>query len=326
MNQQLADSVEAAYFPVSPLMILPETIGEFGVYLKLHGRFVLYAHPMEPFTENHRRRLYENGVEEIFILTKQRGLFNQYMENYLGQFLENEKTPIKERAKVFYKASADILKQTFESRLPANLDRKQYEVLFKYVTLGTNFLSKEDALKSMAPLISHDYQTFSHSVHVFLFATALLQTYNMEQEDLIYAGMGAILHDIGKTKIRKSILNKPGRLTKEEMEEIKTHPLKGVAVCANLPLRGETMNCILFHHERMDGKGYPSGVKGLELPLAVRAVSLADVYDALTTNRPYGTAKPPFEALSMMREEMDGQLDPKMFKRFVLVLSGADIV
>jgi putative nucleotidyltransferase with HDIG domain len=178
----------------------------------------------------------------------------------------------------------------------------------------------------MAPLISHDYLTFSHSVHVFIFATALLQTYNLEEDSLIQAGMGAILHDIGKTKIRKSILNKPGKLTKEEMEEIKTHPLKGVALCSKLPLSGETMNCILFHHERMDGKGYPSGVKGSELPQPVRAVSLADVYDALTSDRPYGPAKPPFEALTMMREKMDGQLDPKMFKRFVLVLSGADIV
>ncbi len=97
-------------------------------------------------------------------------------------------------------------------------------------------------------------------------------------------------------------------------------------MCAHLPMTQNTINCILFHHEKLDGTGYPAGLKGDTIPLPVRIISMADIYDALTTARPYAEAMPPYEALTLIRHEMREEVDMNIFKRFVAVLSGADMI
>jgi HD-GYP domain-containing protein (c-di-GMP phosphodiesterase class II) len=87
-----------------------------------------------------------------------------------------------------------------------------------------------------------------------------------------------------------------------------------------------TINCILFHHEKLDGSGYPAGLRRESIPLPVRIISVSDIYDALTTARPYAEAMPPYEALTLIRHEMRDGVDMDIFKRFVAVLSGADMI
>lgn len=325
-TEQTIDASSGCYFPVSPLMLFPNSKSEFGVYLKLDGRFVLYAHPNENFTEEHRKRLYQHGVEEIYVLTNQRRQYEEYVEANLGNFLQNNELPIRERSRVFYNASISIIKDTFENCLPGAMEREQFDRIVKFVTTGTKFLLQNGSLKSVAALISHDYQTYSHCLHVFVFATAILQTYDIDEDQLFRLGMGAILHDIGKTLIPKYVLNKKGKLNKEERDIINTHPLMGAALCTKVPLSHDAINCILFHHEKMDGSGYPAGLQSADLPLAVKAITVADVYTALTAERPYARARAPFEALTMMRDEMPGHFDVRILKRLIAVLSEAQVV
>ena len=314
------------YFPVSPLLLFPRTKGKFGVYVRINDQYRLYAHPDEPFTQEQRRKLYENGVTEVYVLGKQRRQFQNYLENHLGGVLDNDNLPMKERSKVFYSVSVSIMRETFDSRLPATMDKDRFERIFNMVTASTRFLVKGGSIKSLAKFISHDYKTYSHCVHVFVFTSAILQTFGLEEETITQAGMGAMLHDIGKTVIPREILNKNGSLTLKEREVIQTHPIKGVALCSQMPLSQEAVNVILFHHEKLDGSGYPAGLEGDTIPLAVKASSLADIYDALTTDRPYAQARSPFEALSTMRDEMTDALDQEVLKRFVMVLSGAAVI
>jgi HD-GYP domain-containing protein (c-di-GMP phosphodiesterase class II) len=325
-NNQAIEASSGYYFPVSPLMLFPHTRGDFGVYLKLNGRFVLYAHPDENFTEEHRKRLYQHGVEEIYILTNQRREYEKYVEANLGNFLLNDELPVRERSRVFYNASISIIKETFETRLPRAMDRERFDRIMKFVTTGTKFLLQKGSLKNVAALISHDYETYSHCVHVFVFSTAIWQTYDLEESQIFRLGLGAVLHDIGKTAIPKHILNKKGQLSKEERGEIKTHPLKGVGLCTMVPLSQDALNCILFHHEKMDGSGYPLGIQSADLPFAVKVVSAADVYAALTAERPYAGARSPFDALVMMRDEMPGHFDMRILRRLISVLSEAQVV
>lgn len=97
-------------------------------------------------------------------------------------------------------------------------------------------------------------------------------------------------------------------------------------MCAHLGISQPTFNCILFHHERLNGTGYPSGIGGDDIPVPVRVISLADAYDALTTIRPYSGAMTPFEALTVIRHDMEGQFDMDVYTRFIEVLSGADLM
>lgn len=314
------------FFPVSPLMLFPQTSGDFAVYLKQDEAFVLYTRAREVFTDHTRQRLFDSGVRQVFILQEQKELYDRYLENNLGQILDNSSIPSSERAKVFYGVSVDIVKDAFESRLPSGLSRKLYDRLRRFVAQGLKFLGQEGSLKSVAKLISHDYYTYSHCVQVFVYACSVLQTFGYQDKDLAKIGVGALLHDIGKTKIPHSILNKPGRLSAKEWEIMQSHTLQGVALCAGLPVGQEVLNCILFHHERVDGKGYPSGMLGDQITFPIKAISLADCYDALISDRVYAKGMTPFEALNLMREEMAGAFDMEVYRRLVLVLSGADIV
>lgn len=326
MPQEPYEITDGYYFPVSPLLLFPRTKGKFGVYVRINDQYRLYAHPDEPFSEDQRRKLYENGVTEVYVLGKQRRQFQNYLETHLGGVLDNDNLPMKERSKVFYSVSVSILRDTFDSRLPGTLDKERFERIFDLVTASTRFLMKGGSIKSLAKLISHDYQTYSHCVHVFVFTCAILQTFGMEEETIAQAGVGAMLHDIGKTVIPKEILGKNGSLTIKERELVQTHPAKGVALCTQMPLSQEAINVILFHHEKMDGAGYPAGLEGDAIPLAVKAAALADVYDALTSDRPYAQACTPFEALRTIRDDMTDHFDPEVLKRFVMVLSGAAVI
>ncbi len=326
MEEETLKLTTGYYFPISPLMLFPRSSGRFGVYLKLNDRFVLYAHPDEDFTPEHQQKLFANGVKEVYVLTAQRQEFDLYIEKNLGRMLLSDDLPMVERSKVFYDASVSIVADTFKKRLPASLGRERFEKMLHFVTLGTKFLAQAGALKSLASLISHDYQTYSHCVHVFVYSSAILQGMEMEEERLVQCGLGALLHDIGKTQIPKQILSKPGRLTYSERQMVESHPVRGAALCALAPISQDVINGILFHHEKQDGSGYPTGLRGPEIPQAVKALTVADVYDALVSDRPYAKSQSPFEALTIMRDDMKGAFDPEIYRRLVMVLSGAEII
>ena len=317
--------VPASFFPVSPLMIFPEAMGTFSVFLRQGREFVLYTTSGERFTEEHRQTLYASGVEDIYVQTVEKADFDRYVEENLGRMLDNEDIPLHERSRVLTKATETVLNETFGKKLPATLNPEHFRRIGCIVRQSLRFLSDPRALKALGPFIAHDYKTYTHSMHVFLFTMSILNTYDMDEESLYECGLGAMLHDLGKTRIPLTILNKKGKLTPQERAVIETHPLQGVALCASLDISQTTFNCILFHHERMDGKGYPSGILAEDIPVPVRAITLADVYDALTSKRPYAEARTAFDALTLMRKEMTGFFDMEIFKRFVEILAGADL-
>lgn len=314
------------YFSISPLMLYPETLGSFSVYLKQGERFVLYTGDEEQFSERHRRTLHDNGVGEVFVQAEQREAYTDYVERHLGQILSDESIPLESRSNVFYSTSASIVEEVFETRLPEPLKGSQFKRILHFVERGTQFLSRTGTLEAVGKLMSHDYYTYTHCVHVFVYATAILNSYGVEESIVLQSGLGAVLHDLGKQFIPADLLNKEGALEEEEWEVVKKHPLFGVTMCREIPLGQDAHNCILFHHERMNGTGYPSGLSSADLPFPVRAVTIADVYDALTTKRSYAAAMTPYEALTIMRNDMTGFFDEDMFRRFIEILSGANLM
>ncbi len=326
MHGEAIQVTDGYYFPISPLLLFPETRGAFGVYLRLKGRYILYAHPEESYTHEHQRRLFANGVREVYVLAAQRDQFETYLELNLGRMLLDEKVPVRERSQMFYNVSLGLVRDAFRNRLPGQGLPAQMRKLERFVNLGIQFLAQPGSLKSLATLINHHFQTYSHSVHVFVYTTTVLQSLGLDEALVVQAGLGAILHDIGKTTISKRILNKPGRLTREERDTIESHPLKGLSLCTQVELSQTTIHGILYHHERLDGQGYPSGLKQGEIPLSVLATTAADTYDALTSSRPYSEPKTPFQALSLMRDSLGVQIDAEVYRHLVLVLSGAELV
>lgn len=315
-----------SFFPVSPSMIFPEALGTFSVYLWQGGDFVLYTKSGQTFSNRHRERLLMSGVKEVYVQSSEKPSYDKYVEENLGSILLNENLPPEEKSKVFYDASSSVINEIFSQKLPSSIRSTQFERISSIVKDSIQFLSEGKSLSAIAPFISHDYKTYTHCLHVFIFTVTMLHTYGMGEQDLFECGLGALLHDIGKTRIPPRILNKRGSLTTDERTVIMEHPLYGVSLCAHIPLTQNSINCILFHHEKMDGSGYPAGLQGTDIPVAVRVIAVADIYDALTTARPYADAMPPYEALTLMRHEMRSHLDMDVFKRLVAVLGGAQII
>ena len=326
MADQKTQIKEPGYFAVSPLMLFPRAFGRFKVFIKQAGRLVLYASENETFTREHLSRLHENGMDEVYVQIAERDRFDRYVESNLAQFLQDEHVPMVNRARVFHTAARTMVRDIYTKKLPIKLiKRAQFQRIAIFVEKSLKFLAQGDSLKHLAALMAHDFKVYDHSLQVFVYAVTLLNTYGLSDDEMIQAGVGAMLHDLGKLGIDRGILEKPGPLTAEERQVIQTHPAKGVALCSGVSLSPIALQCILFHHERADGSGYPAGAGLGEIPRHAMAVGVADVYAAQTSTRPYAEAVSPFEALRVMRD-MKEAFDVEMFKRFVMVLSGAEIV
>lgn len=326
MDKKERNWIPASFFPVSPLILVPEALGEFSVYLRQHTEFVLYARSGEKFTAAQRLKLFESGVTEVYVQTVEKPSFDKYVEDNLGGILTDESLPMPERSRLFYESTTNVVRDVFNEKLPPRLMEEKFDRVESVVRQSMAFLRDERALKTIGPFISHDYKTYTHSLHVFVYALSLLACFNVPEDEHYEYGLGAMLHDIGKTRIPLRVLNKRGALTQEERSLVETHSVQGVALCSNLGISQRTFNCILFHHERMDGAGYPSGISGMDIPLAVKCVTVADVFDALTSNRPYAPAMRAYDALILMRHEMAGAFDMTVYKKFIEMLSGASLI
>ena len=157
---------------------------------------------------------------------------------------------------------------------------------------------------------------FTHSINVALLCILIGRWLKCDQETIKDLGIAGFLHDIGKVFIDKDILNKPGKLSDEEYETIKKHSVLGYNyICQNPSIKPEVANAVLMHHERLDGSGYPSGLKG-QLNFYAAVVAVADVYDAITTAHAYADKKSPYSAAEILWQDSFGKLDPRIVKVF----------
>jgi len=182
----------------------------------------------------------------------------------------------------------------------------------QYLHTNTNFMNLLNRVQDKNPYM------FSHPVNVAVVSFVIGKWMDLKDSDLsqlVYAGM---LHDIGKAKIRDSILNKPGKLTEKEMETIKVHPVEGYKILANSnAFKLEVLVGVLFHHERQDGTGYPQGLKGEKIHLFARIIAIADIFDAMTSTKSYNMKSSPFKVVEEIELNSFGSLDPRICQVFL---------
>ena len=162
---------------------------------------------------------------------------------------------------------------------------------------------------------SKDPYTLGHCERVADYACAIARAIQLDEGSLFWFRIGALLHDVGKIVVPIEVLNKPGKLTPEERALMERHPEAGVELLQDVEFPWDVLPMVRSHHERWDGKGYPDRLAGDAIPLHARVLALADVFDALTTHRPYRAAFSPERALQIMREDT-GAFDPAIFSVF----------
>lgn len=179
--------------------------------------------------------------------------------------------------------------------------------------------TREEALKGLGVALEYrDLETAGHTERVTRLALRLAEALGLGEPALTHLRWGAYLHDLGKLAIPDAILKKPGKFTPEEWEQMKTHVTLGEAIARRLGfLPPEVLEVIRHHHERWDGGGYPDGLEGVDIPLLARIFALADIYDALTSERPYKRAWSPEEALAELERGAGRHFDPELAQIFV---------
>jgi putative nucleotidyltransferase with HDIG domain len=183
--------------------------------------------------------------------------------------------------------------------------------------ISSSILRHPHALISLSRLKTSDEYTYMHSVAVCALMVALARRMGMPEEQIREAGVAGLMHDVGKMMIDPQILNKPGRLTPEEFDAMKYHPEAGLRILeASLPINAMVKDVCLHHHEKVDGSGYPHGLAGEQISIFARMGAVCDVYDAVTSDRPY---KKGWGAAHSIREmaSWKGHFDEVVFQNFV---------
>ena len=191
-----------------------------------------------------------------------------------------------------------------------NVDQLLDETLTLFGENSTT-ISMFDMLHNMRQI---DDSTYAHSVNVALICRLIGKWKNFSEKDMDTLTLCGLLHDIGKSKIPNEIIGKPGKLTDSEYEEIKKHPVIGYNLVKNLDIDQRIKNAVLLHHERFDGKGYPLGLTGNEIDDFTSIVSIADVYDALVSERVYKKAYSHKKAVEMILNGECGQFNPLLLE------------
>ena len=184
--------------------------------------------------------------------------------------------------------------------------------------ISDSVMRNPSALISLARLKTVDDYTYLHSVAVCAMMVVLAKQLGLDEAKTRLAGLAGLMHDLGKAAMPPTVLNKPGKLTAAEFEIMKSHPVKGHAMLLMSDnFDADTLDVCLHHHEKIDGSGYPEGLKGDAISLMAKMGAVCDVYDAITSNRPYKTGWDPAESLRKMAEWSNGHFDQKVFQAFV---------
>jgi len=272
------------------------------------------------------------GIKELWIDTHKGadvvGATKQEAEAVIDEVLEQIAPPkpvearvsmadeVKRAAKICAKSKEAVVSMFQEARMGKAVDHEAAGALVDEIS--SSVMRNPGALISLARLRSADDYTYMHSVAVCALMVALSRQLSLDEKQTRDAGMAGLLHDLGKALMPMEVLNKPGKLTEEEFRIIKSHPVEGHRLLVEGGGANEvSLDVCLYHHEKVDGSGYPKGLKGDEISLFAKMGAVCDVYDAITSNRPYKDGWDPAESIRKMTEWSKGHFDERVFQAFV---------
>lgn len=310
--------LKSQYFRVPVNLYQPGDLVEEDVYFLYQGNYLLYRLKNLIWKSEDQSKLSEFEVEHLYIRCETERDRNRFLEKKLKALLDQPGIPDQEKAELVYHTSKSLLEELFERPdSPETLRRS-----LNSVQNSISFLSKDkkNFFDLMSCATSH-FSEFSHGLHVSAYAIALAKQAGIRAFNQISAiGIAAILHDIGKSKISREILEKPDRLDAEERKLIERHPVFSFEIVHKAGITPALSEMIILqHHEKPDGRGYPSGISN-DLHQFTRIVSLCDSFDLLTSDRPYKKAVSPVEAIDFLRQTAKDEMDHKLLVDFIRML------
>lgn len=223
---------------------------------------------------------------------------------------------IERAARICLQSKKAVISMFQEARMGKAIDVGGAQLMVEEITDSVS--RNPGALISLARLKTADDYTYMHSVAVCAMMVALGKQLGLDEAQTRLAGLAGLMHDLGKAAMPMEVLNKPGKLTDAEFAIIKSHPEEGHRMLqTGTGVDQVVLDVCLHHHEKTDGSGYPKGLKDQQISLFAKMGAVCDVYDAITSNRPYKAGWDPAESLRRMAEWANGHFDPKVFQAFV---------
>jgi len=260
------------------------------------------------------------NTEAIYVNESEYKNYKRYYENYLANISKDKNITFEDRSKAMYVNASKLLVDIFKNPEVTGNYEKSKELVGDLVTTVSD---DEFSIKSLASIAIDDdsyTHTHTHSINVSIYALSLASFLNFSKDSLSDIGESALLHDLGKSKIDSKIVNKKGKLTDQEFKIIQNHSNLGYYLGMKIGIKKRSvLNGIKYHHEKMDGSGYPLKLKGEDIPLFARIIGVCETFDALTTHRSYKAAISPFEALKLMKIEMKNHLDMNLVNKMIMM-------
>jgi len=309
--------------PISVLTLIPDSVPGVSLYLpsaSAHEDYRLYRGPDFPVTADDIRNLKERGTTRLYVACDEHTRYQEYLRSNLDQFLAMESVPVVQRAGMLNEVVRDVLGETFRT---GDLDRQMHHLTELGASTVTLICRDDVVLHQMRNVLYHDYHTFTHSANVAMYGAMLARALGISNRDELKAiAVGALLHDAGKLQIPAALLTKPAELTEKEVATVREHPRLGFQMLCQRPdLSFGQLMMIYQHHEKIDGSGYPVRAVGSELHEWGRICAVADVFEALTSNRPYRLGMSFGKATEIMQLHPGTAFDEDMLSCWIGLIS-----
>lgn len=306
------------FMPIYLDSLKVDSILNFDLYVKLDGQLTLYRSADLPFTERTKLKLLDNGVNILYVDGSSRSEFQRYLEENLSEILVDPEIPQPRKAGILYETSKTLIEDVFSNPTFSDNIRRSEDLVNSTISY---LLQGRDAFLNLLRITSYNYSIYSHSVNVCAYSLALGQRVGVtSQKTQNELGIGALLHDIGKSRVSERILTKSGALSPREFEIMKRHPRWGVEILRETSQIPEVCYLpVLQHHERDGGVGYPDKIDLKDMHLYSRIIAVVDCFDAMTTQRVYQNAMESFAALRVMNTKKNG-FDLDILREFIKLL------
>ncbi len=340
MHKIVRKVINHKYAAIDPNVIVEGSIINFDCYIKRFNDFVIIIEKGTRISAELAQKVKQNN--NIYITMHEQNAFMSYkkihnmednavvsvetitLQSVLPQVMRlPEKFNIAPNAlkkvEVVYQTTALLMEAIFNDgneKLPLSAVEKCVHLVVESLEWSDSNLIPE-----VLHMMPDEYTTHHHSINVAIFSVILGKSLGLQKAELDSLAYAALLHDIGKMRINYDLLLKPSSLNEDEFETIKTHSEGGVEILEKNGITNtKILDAVRYHHEKLDGKGYPEGLRGKHIPKFARIIGMCDVFDALTTRRTYRVNYTSYEALLLMKQQMLKQFDPDYSETFIRLL------
>jgi HD-GYP domain-containing protein (c-di-GMP phosphodiesterase class II) len=310
------------YTNITKNAIIENTELGFNLFLRTDvsgdSRYILFCCADEKFTHERKEELLNRNSQKLYISSEDTGKYLRYQERNIKHIIEDSSRSSLEKSGILYQVAENVVQDVLNNpKLESNIERASEWVS----NTVSHIIHNENTFSCMLEVVSHDYRTYTHSINVSVIGLLFGRYLSLNTDELNSLGTGLLLHDIGKTKLPSEILNKRDPLTNKEFKAITSHPKEGLELLKHMPSIDKlSLNVVIQHHENYDGSGYPYGIGGADIHLFGHIARIVDAYDAMTSDRPYASAKKPFATLATLKGENSNCFDKELFIEFVRFL------